>query len=73
MSETILKNIDEKLAIIIKLLVAKAFQESTQQDKIVTLSSMGLENNFIAEILGIKSNIVRSAVSREKKKIVQKR
>lgn len=68
MSEDILKSIDKKLDVIIKLLVSKSFQEKTQKDTILVLNAMGLGNNFIAETLCIKSNIVRAVVSKAKKK-----
>jgi len=68
MSEDILKDIDKKLNIIIKLLVSKSFQEKTQQDTIIALNAMGLGNNLIAEILCIKSNIVGATLSRARKK-----
>ena len=68
MSEDFLKSIDKKLGVIIKLLVSKSFQEQTQQDTILELKTMWLDNNFIADILCIKSNIVRAAVSTARKK-----
>lgn len=68
MSEDTLKSIDKKLDIIIKLLVSKSFQEKTQQDTIFSLSVMGLENNMIADVLCIKSDVVRASLSRARKK-----
>jgi hypothetical protein len=53
---------------IIKLLVSKSFQEKTQQDTIFALNAMGLGNNLIAEILSIKSSIVRASLSQARKK-----
>ena len=68
MSDDILKNIEKKLDVIIKLMVRQSFQETTQKETILTLSDLGFETNQIAQTLNIKSNIIRAEISRAKKK-----
>ena len=68
MSEEILKSIEEKLDVIIRLMVRQSFQETTQAEAILSLSNLGFETYQIAQALNIKSNIIRAEISREKKK-----
>ena len=68
MSEEILKSIEEKLGVIIKLIVNHSFQEKTQGETIVALKDLGLETNQIAQVLNVKLNLVHAEISRAKKK-----
>lgn len=69
MDEADLKRLERQLFIIVRLLaklvVTSALErDASQQDQIGVLSSVGLQNEEIAEILGTTVGTVRSALHR---------
>lgn len=66
--EKLLKQLIERVDVLIKLHVLTGLKGSKQGEKIVALYSMGISQTDIASILGIKINTVTATVSREGKK-----
>jgi DNA-directed RNA polymerase specialized sigma24 family protein len=71
MEENVLKNIADKLDIIIKLLVNQAISEKKDIDSTVFLSNLGLTNKEIASLLNVKSNVVSARLSEAKKRMAK--
>jgi len=66
--EKLLKQLIERVDVLIKLHVLTGLKDWNQGEKIIALHSMGIAQVDIASILGIKINIVTATVSRETKK-----
>lgn len=67
MEEDLLKNIEEKLAIIIKLLCSKCVEGKTKADSILILDTLGIDRKLICEITGSTDTSIRSTVYKAKK------
>jgi hypothetical protein len=63
-----LKNISNKLDIIIKLLVHQAISEKNAIDATAFLNQLGMPNKQISTILNIEPNIVGARLSKAKGK-----
>ncbi len=72
MAEELLKGIEGKLDIIIKLLCSKCVEGKSSTDSILTLEKIGVERKFIAEITGSTLNSIRATISMAKKKTKEK-
>lgn len=68
MAEDIMKSIDAKLEVIIRLLSSTLIQGRNKTEAILDLGSLGLENNLIASIVGTTRNAVGACLSEAKKK-----
>lgn len=62
--EKLLRQLIERVDVLIKLQVLSTFKESSQTDKIMGLHSVGVAQANIASILGTKINVVTATVSR---------
>jgi hypothetical protein len=62
--EKLLKQLIERVDLLIKLHVLTNLKDWNQSEKIMRLHGMGIAQSDIASILGIKSNIVTATVSR---------
>ena len=69
----ILGSIGKKIDVLTKVVTASAFDEKEITKSIAVLLRFGMESKEIAQVLGIKSNIVRSVKSRVTKKIRKKK
>jgi len=67
MEEEFLKNIGEKLDIIIKLLCSKCIEGRIKTDSIRILDTLGIDRKLICEITGSTSASIRSTVCAAKK------
>jgi hypothetical protein len=68
MNEDILKNIESKLDVIIKLIAGNFIKGMSKTDAILTLGMFGLDNNTIANIVGTTNKTVSVRLSEQKKK-----
>ena len=65
--EKLLKQMVDRLDILIKLQALTAFKSSNQSERIMGLYALGITQSDIATILGSKINIVTSVVSKAAK------
>jgi transcriptional regulator len=66
--EKLLKQLIERVDVLIKLSVLTGLKEMNQTERIMSLHRMGIPQSDIASILGTKINNVTATVSREAKK-----
>jgi len=69
MSEDILKSIDQKLSVMIKLLAINSVKEKNEKDQMVFLKQIGLNSTEIGAILGKSPSNVRVQLSAKKRKV----
>ena len=69
MEEELLKSIDNKLAVLIKLLAGSLIQGKGKTEAIITLGICGLDVDNIANIVGTTNQTVSVRLSEYKKKI----
>lgn len=68
MEEEILKRIETKLDIVVRLLATKAIEGKSKTEAILALGASGLETKPIAEIVGTTPATVSTRLSEAKKK-----
>ena len=68
MNNEILKNIDEKMAVLIALNNNEVYGKMSGESKIAYLFNLGATRNTIAKVLNIKPKSVTEALSRLRKK-----
>jgi hypothetical protein len=71
MQEDVLKDISNKMDIIVKLLVNQVISEKNGTDSTVFLSSLGLSNKEISKLLNVEQNVVAARLSNAKKRGVK--
>ena len=62
--EKLLRQLIDRVDVLIKLQVLSGFKDSSQTERIMALQSMGLAQADIASILGVKTNFVTATVHR---------
>ena len=67
MNKDLLKSIDQKLSVMIKLLAMNAVKEKNEKEQMVFLKQMGLNSTEIGAILGKSPTNVRVQLSVKKK------
>lgn len=68
MEEEILKSIDRKLEVLIKILAGNIIQGKGKTDAILTLGAFGMEVNVIADIVGTTVAAVNARLWEKRKK-----
>jgi len=68
MDEDILKAIEAKLDIIIKLLCSKCVEGKSKTDSILVLETIGVDRELIAQLTGSTPASIRSTISTAKNK-----
>ena len=68
MDEEVLRSIDNKLDVLIKLFAGNLIQGKNKTEAILTLASFGVEANAIAAIVQTKPSTVYARLSEQKKK-----
>lgn len=72
MEEDILKSIDKKLDVLIKLYAGNLIQGKNKTESIIMLANIGIEANAIADIVQTAPKNVYARLSEQKKKIKKK-
>ena len=69
MSDEILKEMSNKLDILIKLIASETIEgDESKTDSILKLGTLGLDRNLIAEIVGTTTGTVSTRLAEAKKK-----
>jgi hypothetical protein len=71
MQEDVLKDISNKMDIIVKLLANQVISERNVTDSTFFLSSLGLSSKDISKLLNTKQNVVAARLSNAKKRSVK--
>jgi len=68
------KELEEKIDVLIKLFAYSITKEdNSQTESIIKLNNMGIRNKDIAKILNTSENYVKMIISKNKKKIKEKK
>jgi hypothetical protein len=67
MSNEQFDKIIDKLDTLAKILAVNVLKEKNQTERIILLAELGFENKTIANLLGIKENVVRATKSKAAK------
>lgn len=68
MTDKLLKRIDKRLALLVKISALQLGKEMTTTERIIVLYKIGLKGNEISDILGTSPNVVNVRLSEARKR-----